>query len=387
MKRTLTVVADENMPGVEACLAHLQPLLEVNVRRLPGRQLQASQLTDCDWLLVRSVTRVDARLLAQHQPRFIGTATIGTDHLALDYLAQQGIPWSAAPGCNARAVAEWAVTVITQLLARQSRTLTGVRLGIVGLGHVGSAVARLATALGLKVSAYDPFLQQASVPLVSLPELLGNSDVVSLHTPLTLSGAYPTKNLIDAKTLALMSPDAWLINAGRGEVVDADALTQALQQQSIAGAVLDVWPNEPQISASLLDLVHLGSPHIAGHSLEGKWRGTWQIVSAACAAAELPAPPALETLMPEQGCLHLSLPEPAGQLTDIQRLANVLSQCADVLGDDQRLRQAMHSADPVLAFDHLRRDYPVRREFMAHDLPVKKQDLLRRVLCDLGFRC
>jgi erythronate-4-phosphate dehydrogenase len=381
MKPMLTVVADDNMPGVEVCLAHLQGSHDVRVQRVPGRHMQSSNLIGCDWLLLRSITKVHADLLAKHQPSFIGTATIGTDHLDLDLIQQHQIAWSAAPGCNALAVAQWLACVLAHILSQQTKPLNQLRLGVVGLGNVGKAVANVGQALGLQVSAHDPFLTTGPVPLLSLAELLSQSDVVTLHTPLTRSGPYPTEDLINAQALSQMLPSAWLINAGRGEVINQAALIDALRQQRIQGAVLDVWPNEPDISVELLKRVTLGSPHIAGHSLEGKWRGTWMIVAEACRAANLPLPPPLSQLMPNHGCLQLCLAPPSSAQSDIQRLAALLGQCVDIVGDDQRLRQ-----DPT-TFDLQRKSYPVRREFMAHDLLIENDDSLRQVLGDLGFRC
>ncbi|MDP1539298.1 MAG: 4-phosphoerythronate dehydrogenase [Moraxellaceae bacterium] len=381
MKPVLTVVADDNMLGVEACLAHLQAGHDVRVQRVAGRHMQPSSLIGCDWLLLRSITKVNADLLAKHQPSFIGTATIGTDHLDLDLIQQHQISWSAAPGCNALAVAQWLACVLAHILSQQSKPLSQLRLGIVGLGNVGKAVANVGQALGLQVSAHDPFLTAGPVPLLSLSELLSQSDVVTVHTPLTRSGPHPTEDLINTQALSQMLPTAWLINAGRGEVINQTALIDALRLQRIQGAVLDVWPNEPDISAELLALVSFGSPHIAGHSLEGKWRGTWMIVAEACKNSGLPPPPPLSQLMPNHGCMQLTLAPPSAVQSDTQRLAAMLHQCVDIVGDDQRLRQ-----DPT-TFDQLRKSYPVRREFMAHDLLAESDDPLRQVLGDLGFRC
>ncbi|MDP1776356.1 MAG: 4-phosphoerythronate dehydrogenase, partial [Moraxellaceae bacterium] len=339
MKPVLTVVADDNMLGVEACLAHLQAGHDVRVQRVAGRHMQPSSLIGCDWLLLRSITKVNADLLAKHQPSFIGTATIGTDHLDLDLIQQHQISWSAAPGCNALAVAQWLACVLAHILSQQSKPLSQLRLGIVGLGNVGKAVANVGQALGLQVSAHDPFLTAGPVPLLSLSELLSQSDVVTVHTPLTRSGPHPTEDLINTQALSQMLPTAWLINAGRGEVINQTALIDALRLQRIQGAVLDVWPNEPDISAELLALVSFGSPHIAGHSLEGKWRGTWMIVAEACKNSGLPPPPPLSQLMPNHGCMQLTLAPPSAVQSDTQRLAAMLHQCVDIVGDDQRLRQ------------------------------------------------
>lgn len=388
----IQVLADESMPGVVDCLRHLPA---VRLRRFSGRRLQAADLVDVDWLLVRSITPVNAATLGSARPRFVGTATIGTDHLDIDWLQQTGIAWSAAPGCNARAVAEWVATALA-LLARDTGMDLGERhLGVVGCGQVGRQVARLARALGLRVSLCDPFLDTdptgLGLPLLSLESLLAQVDVVSLHTPLTRDGAHPTQGMIDAGALARLRPGSWLLNAGRGEVIVAADLLAQLQAGRDLQVVLDVWPQEPALPPALLAQVRWGSPHVAGHSLEGKWRGSWQIIAAACAAEHLPAPPPLLALLPAIG--QQRLPWPAAGRPLAERLAELLTACVDLPGDDRRLRAAVAVDGSGAGFDALRRDYAVRREFMAHDLlasssgPAAEDAGLRRILGELGFRC
>lgn len=400
----LRIVCDDNMPAVEACCRSLlsQPF---EIRRYPGRTMTAEQVQEADLLLVRSITRVNAELLAGSQVRFVGTATIGTDHLDADWLKEHGIAWASAPGCNARAVGEWVLNVLIQLAAEQGVALAGRRLGIVGLGHVGSCLARLARIMGMEVVASDPFLSKDSLPadltdlpLLALPDLLAQCDMVSVHTPLTRSGAHPTFHLLDAAVLACLRPGSWLINAGRGEVVAQDDLLPLLPALTV---VLDVWEGEPVVNAELLAGVRWGSPHIAGHSLEGKWRGSWQIVQSAAgfmADGVAPLTGLLSDILPDTGCQELHLePAPAQReaaaaesrpaLTLEQRLAPLLRKVIALDEDDQRLRQAQQEERPTEAFDRLRKQYAIRREFPAHVVHVASGDELAPILAALGFVC
>lgn len=392
----LDLLADDQMPGVEACAACLRdaagqvPALAVHRHR--GRGLSVADLGAARWLLVRSVTRVDQSLLAGSAVRFVGTATIGTDHLDKDWLDAAGIVHAAAPGCNARAVAEWVVASLVRQAAGQGAALAGRHLGIVGYGQVGRQVAVLAQALGLRVSACDPLLpagEQAAaaargIPLTALDALLPDVDILTLHTPLTRSGVHPTLGLLDATRLARLKPGAWLLNAGRGEVVDNPALIDWLA----AGrgvALLDVWANEPQPLPALLAAVQQASPHIAGHSLEGKWRGTWQVFAAAAAEAGWTLSGRLADILPVAGAQQLDLPAPDGA-SDETRLQTVLTRVIDLAGDDARLRAAQQTPDRGIAFDALRKGYGLRREFPAHVVTVAVGDPLTDRLRALGFQ-
>lgn len=392
---TLIIVADDSMPAIDACC---QALLSANVeiQRYPGRELTAAQVRAADVLLVRSITPVNAALLAGSRVRFVGTATIGTDHLDCAWLDAQGIAWAAAPGCNARAVGEWVLNVLVQLAVEQKVSLVGRQLGIVGFGHVGRWVARLARCLGIQVMACDPLLTTADlppdladVPLLDLSTLLARADIVSVHTPLTRSGPEATWHLLDSAALAYLRPGAWLINAGRGEVIAAAHLQPFLAQLTV---VLDVWDGEPEVPTALLAGVRWGSPHIAGHSLEGKWRGSWHIVAALAdflAITALPLEPSaaetpsLSTILPSTGVL--SLPCPDSGLSLEVRLATLFAAIIPLIADDQRLRAAQCHTLPAQAFDALRKHYPVRREFPAHQVLIAEQDALYPIVLALGF--
>lgn len=386
--RRLRLVADDLMPGVEACCARLRGV-DVEVVRRPGRQLAAADVRDADILLVRSVTRVDAALLAGSRVGFVGTATIGTDHLDLDWLTARRLAWSAAPGCNARAVAEWVLATLLRLAVHDGVTLAGRRLGIVGMGHVGRELARLARAAGLRVLACDPFLTAADlpadlagIPLLTLDALLAAADTLSLHVPLTRGGAHPTHHLLDAARLARLAPGTWLINAARGGVIDNPALRARLAGGAGPVVALDVWEGEPSPDPALLALVFQGSAHIAGHSLEGKWRGTWQIMQAAAAHLGTTLDGRLEDILPGGGELLLDVPVSG---TPEQRLAAVLGRVVAQREDDAALREALAGADPAAGFDALRKGYGTRREFPAHQIRITADDPLRPLLRALGF--
>ncbi|MEL0028239.1 MAG: DUF3410 domain-containing protein, partial [Perlucidibaca sp.] len=266
----------------------------------------------------------------------------------------------------------------------------GRTLGIVGLGHVGRWSARLAALAGLRIIACDPFLAAsdlpadlAHVPLLPLDALLTEADVVSIHTPLTRGGVHPTRHLFTAARLAALRPGTWLINAARGPVIASAALSARLARGGIT-AVLDVWEHEPAVDAGLLVQVRLGSPHIAGHSLEGKWRGTWQIMAAAAESLGLRLAGELADILPDVGGRMLTLP-PAIGLSAEQRLAILLAEVIDQAGDDTRLRASLTEPAPATAFDLLRKQYPLRREFPAHQVRVAGDDPLRPLLGALGF--
>jgi len=387
-RQQIRVVADDNMPGVEACCANLVDV-NVTVVRRPGRELSAADVAEADWLFVRSITSVNADLLAASPVRFVGTATIGTDHFDIPWLTARGMAWAAAPGCNARAVAEWVLTLLLRLGDELRRPLAGQVLGLVGLGHVGRWVAELVSKLGVEVIAYDPFLNPDAWPLesparaVAWSELLTSADMISIHTPLTRTGPFPTFHLFDQSALSQMKPHAWLVNAARGSVIDQEALLADVQRNGRVVA-LDVWEGEPVLRPVVYESVRYGSPHIAGHSLEGKWRGTWQIVQAAAAHEGISLTGSLRDVLPAEGRQTLVWPNSGDMAADVLALCRPLIAHAD---DHQRLGDSLAAPHPGKAFDALRKHYPVRREFPAHDLLNVTDETSRRLLTALGFCC
>lgn len=372
----MRIVADENMPLVTAFFDRDE------VIRRPGRSICRDDLLMADALLVRSVTRVDRELLQGTPVRFLGTATIGTDHIDLAAMAELGVQVASAPGCNARAVGEYVVTALACLAAAQGWQFRERTLGVVGLGNTGQQAVALAGALGMRVLGCDPFVRRSGVEQVEFRELLARSDIVSLHVPLTRSGPHPTWHLLDAAALAALPEGAVVLNACRGEVVDGAALWAALATRPGLAAVLDVWEGEPRVDPALLARVALGSPHIAGYSQEGKWRGTEMVYQGFCASLGQPVRHSLDEVVTTAPPPPLEAPE--GSLAE--RLAAVLLQACPLRRDDAALRHSLAAADPGAAFDALRKNYPARREFPAHRVRLPETDPLWPLLRALGFR-
>jgi erythronate-4-phosphate dehydrogenase len=297
---TMKIHVDENIPlGRETFGAYGE------VVRFAGRGLQRADLMGTDALMVRSVTPVNAQLLEGTPVRFVGTATIGTDHVDLAYLARKGIGFSSAPGSNANSVAEYVTSALLYLRQEKGFRFEGGTLGLVGWGNVGRQVEKKAAALGMRVLRCDPPLADAAAAgtaglqagpsadpafFTALPDLLAQSDVVSLHVPLVTEGPHPTRNLADTSFFAALSKPVVLFNTCRGDVMDEAALRAALGAGKVRHLVLDVFAGEPRIDPALAAAADLVSPHIAGYSLEGKLNGTAQIAEAFRRHFSLPTP-------------------------------------------------------------------------------------------------
>ncbi len=351
------ILADENIPLVDEFFAGLG-----EIRRMPGRSINRAALENVDLLLVRSVTRVDRELLDGTAVKFVGTCTIGTDHLDLDYLEQAGIDWASAPGCNARGVVDYVLGSLLALAELRGDTLAQRSYGVVGAGEVGGRLVEVMRGLGWDVRVCDPPRQvREAGGFVSLDEVLAECDVVSLHTPLNMGGDWPTFHLFDQERLSNLRPGAWLINASRGAVVDNVALRDVLLQRPDIDAVLDVWEGEPQVDVELAGLCRIATPHIAGYSLDGKLRGTAQIYAAFCAVRGLEPAVELAQLMPGAALTELtfaSCTEPADMLATLCRAVY------DPRRDDADFRRSLvgDEARRRAGFDLLRKRYPARRE-------------------------
>lgn len=351
-------VVDENLAYAEHFFDDHQ------VIKKAGRSVSTDDLRSAEALLVRSVTQVTPALLAGTSVRFVGSATIGTDHLDLLGLAEMGVTVANAAGCNAQAVAEYVVTAIVTLRPEVLTAGQDFCLGIVGLGNVGQRLARLASRLGWRVLGCDPLQSPDGIANVSLAKLLGESDAVSLHVPMVKQGEHATHHLIKAAELAQMPAHSILINSSRGAVVAEIDLLADIQRTG-RRVVLDVFEHEPRISAELLDALALVTPHIAGYSLEGKARGTEMIYQAFCRWQGSTPVHTLAEVMPAAPCWFDQRP-----LT--VQLAELLPQLYDIRRDDAALRACVADAGvnqgwvDAASFDQLRRDYPLRREWAAY---------------------
>ena len=353
----MLIVADENIPLIEEFFASFG-----EIRRLPGRQITRADVHDADVLLVRSVTRVDRELLEGSAVKFVGTCTIGTDHLALDDFEHAGIQWASAPGCNARGVVDYVLGSLLTLADIEGADLAQRTYGVIGAGEVGGRLVRVLRDLGWKVQVCDPLRQAAEGgDYVSVEQIIEQCDVISLHTPLSKSGDFATWHLLDETRLNRLKPGTWLINASRGPVVDNAALRNVLNAREDLQAVLDVWEGEPQVDVELADLCVLATPHIAGYSLDGKQRGTAQIYQALCAFLGQTPQVQLADLLPAPWLAKVELSANSDQAW---ALAMVCRGVYDPRRDDADFRRTL--TGPVdqqkQAFDALRKHYPVRRE-------------------------
>jgi erythronate-4-phosphate dehydrogenase len=375
----MKIIADENIPAVAEAFGTLG-----EVTLLPGRSLRAQDVRAADVLLVRSVTRVGRDLLEGSRVRFVGSATIGFDHVDRDYLQSRSIGFATAPGSNATSAAEYVVSALLALGEREGFRLAGRTVGIVGCGNVGSRVRDRLVTLGCECLINDPPLREGGGhdTFVGLDDIL-QADIISLHVPLERSGQHSTWHLFDEAVLRRMKPGAVLINTSRGAVVDNAALDALLARRSDFRVVLDVWEGEPAINTTLLEKVALGTAHIAGYSLDGKLRGTEMIYRAACDYLGRTPHWDAAAALPEANTLDLrSLP--GGD--DLERVRTAVFNTYDIRADDERLRGLLRlpPAERPAVFDRLRKDYPIRREFAATTVIIDSDagrlgDLLRGI--------
>ena len=383
----MKILADTSMPFASGAFSTLGETTLVD-----GRTLGADDLHGVDLLFVRSTTRVDDALL-RHADRlqFVGSGVAGTDHVDVPLLAQRGIAFASAAGCNAESVAQYVTAALLHLARRYSFRLRGKTMGIVGAGNVGKRVVEQARGLGLEVLVCDPPRQRdpgdsEARGFLPFGEVLARADILTLHVPLNTNPADSdcTRHLLNAANLPRLKPGALLINAARGPVVDGAALLAHLYAFPRTLCALDTWANEPLCDAMLASRVHIATPHIAGHSVEGKVNGTRLVYEAACRYLnatpsfdfQLPSPPRAE-IHADAACFA----DPEDLLHDL-----ALAVC-DLRADDAAFRVSMQSTNPGKAFDLLRQNYNSRREFSAYR-PVLQNSTpaLRETLRGLGFQ-
>jgi erythronate-4-phosphate dehydrogenase len=372
----MKIVADPNIPFVQEAFGPLG-----DVQLVPGREITAESVRDADVLLVRSVTPVNATLLDGSRVKFIATATIGFDHIDREYLSKKGIGFASAQGGNANSVAEYVVAAMLELAHRQKFRLRNKTLGVIGVGNVGSRVVRYAEALGMRVLQNDPPREHKErlKHFVGFDEILAEVDIITLHVPLAKEQPHATFHLIDKDVLAALEDRRpILINTSRGAVVDNKALLKAIDGEKLGGVVLDVWENEPNISPELLDVVDIGTPHIAGYSFDGKVNGTRMIYEAVCGFFRMGGDwhPELD-LVPELPVRVRVDPDEDGE--DVLR--SVIEGAYGITMDDAALRAGIQD------FDKLRAEYRKRREFFNTWLvPLGMTERLRHKLSALGFQ-
>jgi len=372
----MKIVADDKIPFLRGVL---EPYAEVVY--LPGKAINRKALLDTDALLIRTRTRCTEELLKGTSIKFIGTATIGFDHIDTKYCEKNGITWTNAPGCNSGSVQQYIATVLLKMASEFRFSLKDKTIGIVGVGNVGSKVEKVARLVGMNVLLNDPprARNEGEINFVSLGKVLYESDIVTVHVPLNVVGDDSTWHLFNEKSFKKMKKGAWFINTSRGEVVETAALRKILSATKLSGAVLDVWENEPDIDLELMRNTFLSTPHIAGYSTDGKANGTSIVVNYLCKHFNLP----LKDWYP------MDVPEPVNNVisinskgkTDEQILREAVFHTYNIDEDNMNLRFSPSD------FEKLRGDYRVRREFRAFTVELAGgSKRLTKILTDLGFK-
>jgi erythronate-4-phosphate dehydrogenase len=372
----MKIVADDKIPFLKGVL---EPFAEVVY--VPGKAITTDHLRNADALLTRTRTRCNEDLLKNTSVKFVGTATIGFDHIDTAWCEEQGIVWKNAPGCNSSSVNQYIASTLVNLSETHKFSLKNKTIGVVGVGNVGSKVVNTAERLGMQVYLCDPprVRCEGACGFISIEGITRECDIITFHVPLNLSGPDRTFHLIDHDLLNRVNPGTIIINSSRGQVADGNALKDAVIHKKIEGLVLDVWENEPEIDRELLSLCSLATPHIAGYSADGKARGTAMIIHELSNHFNLGLGDWETNHIPEPVSPELVID--CKGLTDEEILRKAILFTYDVKEDDQRLRK--NPAD----FEKLRGDYFPRREFKAFTLSLANgsQDI-KRICRKLGFK-
>lgn len=348
----IKIVVDEKIPYIREALS----AMGVEAFYAPGSAICSDMIHDADALLIRTRTQCDSTLLEGSRVRFIATATIGYDHIDTEYCAKHNIYWTNAPGCNAASVRQYVQSALLSLQQERKLVLTGSVLGVVGVGNVGTLVAKMAASWGMRVLCNDPLREERGEKgFVPLEVIAQEADIVTLHTPLTRSGNYATFHLADKVFFDSLQRKPFFFNTSRGETTDTDALLKALDNGLIADAVIDVWENEPYISRPLLERCYIATPHIAGYSADGKANATQMVLKALTHFFGLGEVPSITPPPPKKNVLHFTTREEA------------LMHIYDVRNDSQRLKNAPDQ------FEQLRSNYPFRREEQAYKLCIGEE--------------
>jgi erythronate-4-phosphate dehydrogenase len=372
----MKIVADDKIPFLKGVL---EPY--ANVVYIPGKQIKREMLTDCDALLIRTRTKCTENLLKETGIKFIGTATIGFDHIDTHYCSKNMISWTNAPGCNSSSVQQYIAGALLKVASDNRFSLKGKTLGIIGVGNVGSKVEKFAQTVGMNVLLNDPprARLEGKKNFHTLNTVLSDSDIVTIHVPLNVVGEDCTYHLFDDVKFKRMKKGSWFFNTSRGEVVDTASLKKVLNSGKLSGAVIDVWENEPDIDLELMNQVFIATSHIAGYSTDGKANGTAMVVNSLRKFFNLPTtnwypgkvpPPAYPNILVD--CKGKSE----------QEILNVaVMHTYNIEEDNASLR---HSPSD---FEKLRGDYPLRREFPSYSVNLKGgTEKVRQILETIGFK-
>ena len=371
----MKIIIDDKIPYIRGAFEGV-----AEVVYLPGSKTTSEVVKDADAIVTRTRTICNEKLLAGSSVRFIATATIGYDHIDTDYCDASGIQWTNAPGCNSKSVEQYIASTLMVLAERKNLQLKDLCIGVVGVGNVGSKVARICKLFGMKVLLNDPPRERTEGPaaFVSLKQVMDEADIITLHVPLNMKGEDATYHLGEERFFSGLKKKPVVINSCRGEVVDTNSIKTALKSNQISGFVCDCWENEPDIDLELLAMTEIATPHIAGYSKDGKATGSQMSVHAISQFFGL----GLDNWQPsgvEQPTNPVFELDGSG-LTEQEIIAKAILHTYDIWNDDQGFRKN------TAQFEQLRGDYPTRREFPAFTILQKnigKETL--DILKKLGF--
>jgi len=316
---------------------------------LASGDINKQTVKDCDVLIVRSRTKVNEELLKGSRIKFVGSTVVGLDHIDEDYLKQNNIVFSSAQGCNANSVAEYVISALVNLAVDYNFNLAEKTLGIIGVGNVGRRLDFMAKQLSMTTLLNDPPRQnrESGCDFVDLSEAL-SADIVSFHTPLTYVGAHPSHNLLAQHNFALIGEDTIIINAARGGIID-EAIWQKTQTKA---NIIDCWENEPNINTALQKSAYWATPHIAGHSVDAKFMGSYMIYQALCKFTNTDANDTITNLV-----------QPPQVAIKQHALQTTLNTIYPFIKDDLAIKD-------ISNFDDYRRHYPERYEWHHFDCKI-----------------
>jgi erythronate-4-phosphate dehydrogenase len=371
----MKIVADDKIPFLKGAL---EPYAEVVY--IPGKEINREILKDVDALLIRTRTKCTENLLEGTGVRFIGTATIGFDHIDTHYCSKNKISWTNAPGCNSASVQQYIAAALLKISTEYHFKLKEKTLGIIGMGNVGSKVEKFARSIGMNILLNDPprARVEGKKNFHSLNTVLSESDIVTIHVPLNVVGEDYTYHLFNEESFKKFKKGAWFINTSRGEVTDTNALKKVLKSDRLSGAAIDVWENEPDIDLELMKQSFITTPHIAGYSADGKANGTSMIVNSLARYFKLPSENWYPANVPIPASPYISIY--CNSKTDEEIIREAVMNTYNIEEDNARLRLSPND------FEKLRGDYPLRREFTSYTVDLKDgTEKVRQILDELGF--
>lgn len=347
----MKIIIDNKIPYIKEAVRTIAD----EIVYAPGKDFTPELVRDADALIIRTRTHCNRELLEGSRVKFIATATIGFDHIDTDYCQQAGIEWTNAPGCNSASVAQYVQSSLLIWKSLRNKELSGLTIGIVGVGNVGSKIAKVAQDFGMRVLLNDLPREEkeGSGSFTSLNKIAEECDIITFHVPLYKEGNYKTFHLADREFFQSLKRKPIIINTSRGEVIDTDALLEALNNQTISDAIIDVWEHEPDINRELLEKVMIGTPHIAGYSADGKANATRMSLDAICCFFQI------------KGKYEINAPAPASPIIYAKNHEEALLQIYNPTEDSDRLK-----TQPEL-FETLRGDYPLRREEEAYIINIE----------------